>query len=399
MDILDEIDAALNEKKNKWNYAPMREKNETDAIIDELLREFSPESNNRSSYDNYYNRQRDLNEEQQERIEYESAAGNYSEPQQNYSEDYAENYNDSSEEYENYEYSQEYQNQYVDEYDEQSAQEYAEGYSDEDDSYDDEYDEEYDEYENDSLNGGNTASDFNRFMDAENDGQKGDLSGASVSALIKTILKIAALAILGTFTVLGVINVINSAIDKYGDKPGTSSEDTSIKSELQSVIYPVVVTEVEDFENVSELSDEDIINICVWELVINGDKSVFKDEESGEVRLPQDQMTYIAQKLFGDGVKIEHKSAGVGENKIEYNKKNKWYVIPDDTDLFSYSPKVTDLAETGDTYTVYADCYGFSPSWNSEDESSSKPEKRVMITLNKTEEYYNIVSMKTIPVE
>ena len=44
MDILEEIEETLNEKKRKWNYTPMREKSETDALIDELLREFSAEN-------------------------------------------------------------------------------------------------------------------------------------------------------------------------------------------------------------------------------------------------------------------------------------------------------------------------------------------------------------------
>ncbi len=386
MDILDEIDAAINEKKKKWNYAPMREKNETDAIIDELLREFSPDNNNHSD------RHLHLNEEQIERIDYESSTSAYPQKNHNYSDEYIA----PAQEYQNDDYSEEYPNQYADEYDEQKMEEYAEGY---DEDYDDDYDEYDEQYDGNSSYDGNSKADFNRFMDSENDGQKGDLSGASVSALFKTILKIVALAVLGAFTVLGVINVIDSAIDKYGDKLGTSSEDNSLKSELQSVIYPVVVTGVEDFQNISELSDEDFINICVWELVINGDKSVFKDEESGEIRLPQDQMTYIVEKLFGDDVKLSHKSAGVGDNKIKYDKKKKWYVIPDNTDLYSYTPKVTDIAEAGNTYTVYADCYGSSPSWNSEEDSKPKPEKRVMITLEKTEEYYNIVSLKTIPVE
>ena len=48
MDILEEIDEALKDKKEKWKYTPMRETNETDAIIDELLREFSSDSPRRT---------------------------------------------------------------------------------------------------------------------------------------------------------------------------------------------------------------------------------------------------------------------------------------------------------------------------------------------------------------
>lgn len=40
MDILDEVDAAVREKRSKWKYTPMREKSETDAIIDDCCVSF-----------------------------------------------------------------------------------------------------------------------------------------------------------------------------------------------------------------------------------------------------------------------------------------------------------------------------------------------------------------------
>ncbi len=44
------------------------------------------------------------------------------------------------------------------------------------------------------------------------------------------------------------------------------------KTEFESVIYPLIVTETKDFESVSDLGNEELINIAVWELVINGKK-------------------------------------------------------------------------------------------------------------------------------
>ena len=64
MDILEEIEETLNEKKRKWNYTPMREKSETDALIDELLREFSAEN-------------RDI--QSGKKLSYQSSSYNYSE--------------------------------------------------------------------------------------------------------------------------------------------------------------------------------------------------------------------------------------------------------------------------------------------------------------------------------
>lgn len=406
MDILDEIDAALQEKRSKWNYTPMREKSETDAIIDELLREFSPgssyQSRSRQSYSGKsqavktaeparetYTEKRTapVNEERQERFEYNNAVRNQKKPEthlKSTSNFYVPPAEDDDEEF----------NQYV-------AEKYSsagyddDGYDDSDEYYD-EYEEDYDEDYPEESGNGKSGGDFESFMESENDGERGDLPNYSVSGIIKTILKILVLAVFGAFAVVGIINTASIGYNKFSKEANPVSESDSLKKELQSVIYPLIVTETKDFADVSELTDEEFVNIGIWELVINGDKSVFKDKETDEYLLPQEQMTYIVEKLFGEEVKFSHTSSGIGDTAITYDKKNKQYIIPEDTDLYTYYPVVTDIAEAGDTYTVYADCYTSSPSWNS---GKSDPSKRVMITLDKTAEYYNIVSLKSIPVE
>lgn len=392
MDILDEIDAALHEKRSKWNYTPMREKSETDAIIDELLREFSPGNSSQSRYSPKPQAVKtepkpQVNEERRERLEYNNAVSSQTRPE-TYTggrrDSYAPPAEDDNDQF----------NQYVAE--RYAQTEYEDDEYDDSEEYDDEYEDDYDEDYPEENENGKSGGDFESFMESENDGERGDLPNYSVSAIIKTVLKILVLAVFGAFAVVGIINTVSTGYNKFSKSASSVSESDSLKKELQSVIYPLIVTETKDFAAVSELNDEELVNIGVWEVVINGEKSVFKDEESGEYLLPQDQMNYIIAKLFGEDVKFSHTSSGMGNTAITYDKKNKQYIIPEDTDLYTYYPVVTDIAEAGDTYTVYADCYTSSPSWNS---GKSDPSKRVMITLNKTAEYYNIVSLKSIPVE
>lgn len=365
MDILDEIDDAIREKRSKWKYTPMREKSETDAIIDELLREFSSDSRQSMSYSEVNRRTSGIQErrrteikpqktEQQERYEYEaSVRGDYESKSE-------ENFYTPSEE----------------------------------DEYDDFEDDEIDNISDDNGRFMDN-SDFNSFMDSENDGDKGDIPKFRVSGLFKIILKILVLAVFGAFAVTGIINTVSIAVNKYGGASDSGSADAQ-KKEFQKVIYPIIVTGIKDFDNISELSDEDIINAAVWELIINGEKSVFKDQESGDIIFPQDQMAYIVEKLFGEGTKFKHTASGVNDIVISYDEKKKQYIIPEDTDLYTFYPQVTDIAETDDTYTVYADCYKSTPPWNSK---KSVPVKRVMVTLKKTSDYYNIISIKTIPIQ
>lgn len=364
MDILDEVDAAVREKRSKWKYTPMREKSETDAIIDELLREFSSDGRQNTSHSDINRPSSGISEsrrteirpaktEQQERYEYEASVRRDNESK---SEDsfYAPH------------------------------------------KYDD-----YDDYEDGGFEdtGGEDDGiidngDFNSFMDSENDGDKGDIPKFRASELVKIILKILVLAVFGAFAVTGIINTVSTGINKFSESSGSGAADMQ-KTEFESVIYPLIVTETKDFESVSDLGNEELINIAVWELVINGKKSVFEDQETGDILFPQDQMTYIVEKLFGEDMKLNHSDSGIGDIIISYDKKKKQYIIPKDTDLYSYYPKVTDIAETDDTYTVYADCYKSTPPWNS---GKADPEKRVMVTLKKTQDYYNIISLKTIPL-
>ncbi len=394
MDVLDEIDVTIREKRSKWNYTPMREKNETDAIIDELLREFSSDSSyeNRSSRNSYSAPRSDVSRnsvavqpgkpafsenemrriaeaEQRERREYEESVRR----------EQAMTRADSV--------NSEYDNSYDESYDD-----YDEDYGDSFDEYNENYDDSFNESDDGDMSRG---GDFDSFMDSENDGKRGDLPKFPVSSLIKTLLKIAALAIFGAFAVAGIINTVSIAVDKYSNTSDINEADSQ-KKKLESVIYPLIVTGIKDFDDVSKLKDEDLINIAVWEMVINGNKTVFKDKDSDDLLLPQDQMTYIIEKLFGDNTKFSHTTTGLGDTTIIYDQKNKQYIISDDTDIYSYYPVVTDISETGDDYIVYADCYRSSPSWNN---SKSVPEKRVMITMKKTSEYYNIISLKSIPVE
>ncbi|MCM1227286.1 MAG: hypothetical protein NC320_07670 [Clostridium sp.] len=472
MDILDEIDAELLEKKSKWSYTPMREKTETDAIIDDLLREF-PSDDVQDDEQYYEGKSIPRSEPEQPYIEKESyTADKFGEEiSRNEPEPYIgaavpdnteeqtgsdgnnayDRYDDEYEEY--YQSDEEYpdeeddddvkvynpgdsvseEQQYTepednaqddavyegesDHYEEDAAYEqdnYAENTAEDHDNTpeedydgyeDDYYDDDYPDEEDHSIdfsadrNGGikNTQSDFNLFMDSENDAQKGDIPRFRISSVFKIIIKIVLLAAFGAFAVVGIGNIVDNGIKKYeNNKNSITGSNGELKEELQSVIYPLIVTNTEDFENAANISNKQLINISVWEIIINGNKNVFLDEESGNYLIPQDQITYVVEKLFGEDIKVKHEDSGFDDIKVAYEKKNKQYVLSGNTDLSTFYPVVTDISDTDSSYMVYADCYKPSPSWDS---GKSAPSKRVVIMLEKTSEYYNIKSVKTIPVE
>ncbi len=81
--------------------------------------------------------------------------------------------------------------------------------------------------------------------------------------------------------------------------------------------------------------------------------------------------------------------------QILYDKSQKEYIIAEKNDVYSYVPKVADVTKSeADKYSVLVEYYNDSPSWA--DSGERQPIKRKMFTLEKTSEYYNIVSVKTV---
>ena len=171
-------------------------------------------------------------------------------------------------------------------------------------------------------------------------------------------------------------------------------KENILKAEVQKVIYPLVETQVSDFESFDDIPAEELINISVWEIIINGDIKIFRNSETEETLIPQTQIEYVIEKLFGSEDKIENITSGIGDVSIIYDKDQKGYVIPENTDIYTMYPVVTNVSVSDDIYTLNVECYKDSPAWNREKKIA--PAKKMVFTLKKTSDYYNIISAKTV---
>lgn len=367
MDIMEEIEETVREKRSKWNYTPMRESEETDAIIDQLLREFAP----KESSSNSRKEQRPVSPVRPAAVK-PSRPIVQSEPK------------DEMEERAEYERFASMDKTMV-----YSRKEMFYSANEADKDVDEDADFEQDEYYDDS--------EFEDFMGTDDDFILYQRPSGS-PGILKTVLKILITAIIAGFCLLGILTTVNYIIDRqtFGNRTGISSaaNNNSQNDELKKVVYPAVAVDIEDFESISDLSSESMINTAVWEIIINGDISVFKGE-NGDIVIPENQMKYIIEKLFGSDSEYKNVTTGVGDVTILYDKSSKSYIIAEKNDVYSYVPKVADVSKSEeDKYSVLVEYYNDSPSWA--DSGESQPVQRKMFTLEKTSEYYNFVSVKTV---
>ncbi len=418
MDILEEIDEKIQDKKKEWDYRPMREKNETDALIDELLREFSAESSPASHTPTAPSSYRDYNQrsETEERREYEASRQQYPAPQP------TPQYNpqpvqqeqsgtpqpvNPQPEPENNEMTQVFSRKDIEEY-EKSQQEADGSYSEYDGSQNDNYsgsggfdDDYYDENDfNDDCESlqpedldEEEYAEFEDYM-TEREQEKNKVRSKSSASVPKKIWRIVYTALIAAFTIIGIFSSGLYLLEKFEASPeDKKAQDEALKAEIAQVVYPVAATGTDDFAAFEEISDEQLVALSLYEIIINGDVKVFKDAETEEILIPHTQVEYVVEKLFGKDEKVEPSDVKVGGVEIKYDKDSKSYVIPENHNIYTVYPVVAAIDQQGETYNVSVKYYKDGPQWTSEKKTS--PEKTVVFSLRKTSDYYNIISAIT----
>ncbi len=415
MDILEEIDETIQDKKREWNYRPMREKNETDALIDQLLKEFSgdassaPKTAPRQAVHRDYNK---LNETE-ERRDYEASAvqqeivrqQTYIPPQPVYQKPQvqpqpSEN-NDmtqvfSRKDIENYESeTDKTSDSNYREYDGSENDNYSGNAGFDDDYYDEnDFNDDCEKLQPEDLDlDDDEYAEFEDYMSAREE-QKNGIARKPQASLPKRIWRVVSTALIAAFTIIGIFSSVLYCLEKFEASPDDKKEQNdALKTEIAQVIYPVVATGTEDFASLDDISSEQLVALSLWEIIINGDVKVFKDSETEEILVPHQQVEYVTEKLFGNEKKIEPCDVKIDGVEIKYNKDKKSYIIPENYDIYTLYPTVKNVSEKDGVYTVTAQCYKDGPQWTHEKKTS--PVKTVVFTVKKTSEYYNIISAVT----
>ncbi len=437
MDILEEIDETINEKKSKWNYTPMREKSETDALIDELLKEFS--SDEKPDIRPYKSNEDDYNvkTEKEERQEYERRFSQFEtnnisqskpryipkpetndipkseskytpEPETEYK------YNADTEkipppdeneatqifsrsDIEKYENEEEVSDSY-DEYNGSQNDNYS-GYGNggfDDDYYDEsDFEEDFDKIPTDELDDEEYAE-LEEFIDQQ-DNDLRIIKPKSKKNISKTVIRVICTAVVAAFTIIGVLSSALYCLEQFENISLEAKEkEDALKEEICKVIYPFAVTELNDFDDPEKIPDEALVKLSLWEIIIslNGNINVFKEEGSDEIIIPHTQIEYAVSKLLGLEKTVKPCDIKYAQIEIKYNKDKKGYIIPENPSVYTFYPEVTSVKEQDGIYTVGVEFYRDLPKWLESKKAS--PYKKMAYTLKKTSDYYNVLSARII---
>jgi hypothetical protein len=189
------------------------------------------------------------------------------------------------------------------------------------------------------------------------------------------------------FTVIGVIN----SVMFVGGVVTDIRERRVLKNEFALFVYPVVINDPPAFDSVDNLLDSTVIASAIWKIILTEDKSRYATD-FGVIYVPAADVELAARSIFGTGT-LAHDTVNLGIQFI-YSPQNNHYEIPENPILFSNSPRITEVTNIGESYTVTIDYIAPSPLKVAGIAHDDEPIKTMIYTISRTAERMTINSIE-----
>ena len=190
-----------------------------------------------------------------------------------------------------------------------------------------------------------TKIDFeNEMIEIEKAEQERKTYSANGSKKKESIIKrrIITGAVFTFFAVVGVISIISSVFS-LGIK---LVDNNGLKQEYNALLTPLVVYDPLPFESPEQADQQLLLASSVWAAIMNEDMSIYETDEYGFTLLPAVDVNKHFSKLFGTGIKLEHKSFDDRDVEFEFNKDKQAYVIPATNFPAGFVPQVEKIKTT-----------------------------------------------------
>jgi hypothetical protein len=184
-----------------------------------------------------------------------------------------------------------------------------------------------------------------------------------------------AVFVLGIVVLIMAVVGIVSSVGFAKELISGFADNTEQKQQFEKFIYPVVICDPPPFDAAVKMRTETQLTAAIWDIIIFADKTAFPAEYDYMI-VPELTVEQHAVKLFGSGIKPEHKSITSADISFYYDPETHSYRIPSSPRYFSYSPKVESITRSGNRYTLLVGYMSPTPAWYSvSGEENNEPEK------------------------
>lgn len=193
-------------------------------------------------------------------------------------------------------------------------------------------------------------------------------------------------------SVIGIMSTVNFTANVIAD----IANRTDLKNELALFLYPVVCVDPPDCDKVEELPSTIIVESAIWRIILTGDNSNYEKLYNTYMYVPASDVEYSVRAIFGNSVKIEHQTVGTMDITFTYIEDMNSYQVPINPHYTAYSPRIKDVSNIGELYTVTVEYIPPSALAVEGIEFEVQPQKTMVYTLSKSKTWTTLHSIKNI---
>jgi len=195
--------------------------------------------------------------------------------------------------------------------------------------------------------------------------------------------------------VMSVIGII-STVSFFSAIISNIANRTELKNDLALFLYPIVAVDPPDCDTVDELPPTIIVESAIWRIILTGDNSNYEKLYNTYMYVPAIDVEFSVRSIYGNSVPIQHQTVGSMDTTFTYIEDMNSYLVPINPHYAAYSPRVTDVTNVGELYTVTVEYIPPSALAVEGIEFEVNAQKTMVYTLSKSKNVSTLHSIKNI---
>lgn len=178
-------------------------------------------------------------------------------------------------------------------------------------------------------------------------------------------------------SVVGLITTVRFTVNAVKDLLNQSS----LKNDFAEFLNPMTIIDSPAFDSTENIPPSVVISASIWRILLSGNTDKYESTETN-MTISEIDVESAAAALFGYSVTVEHQTVTAGSSYFEYNASSKSYNVPTNADNNTYWPRVREMSNVGDTFTVVVEY--MPPIMGVGDTAIPDPAKSMIYTVSRT---------------
>ncbi len=195
--------------------------------------------------------------------------------------------------------------------------------------------------------------------------------------------------------IMSIIGVISSVTFLSGVISDIANR-TELKNEIALFLYPIVSVDPPDCDSPDELPTTITVEAAIWRIILTGDNSNYEKLYNTYMYVPAIDVEFSIRSIFGSTVEIKHQTVGTMDITFTYIEDMNSYLVPINPHYTAYSPRITDVTNIGELYTVTVEYIPPSALAVEGIEFEVSATKTMVYTLTKSRTSATLQSIKNI---